>query len=588
MNMLYNITAGDPRKLIKPVLYTTLANIAGMLPFALLVVAARLIFEPFLYPGVELNTQMLWWICGAMAVAMGIIYLFERLAYRAQFRGAYSVSAEGRAKLAEHLRKLPLGYLKQRDPADLANTMMGDFTLVEHGLSHLVPQMIGAMIMPMIALVGLSVLDWRMALAMFAALPIAIAVVLLTSGLQRRLGAQHMRAKIDATNRLQEYLNGIRVMKAYNLTGERFVRLEKSFKELMRQSIRLEGLLGPIVLGAIACVRIGLTMMTIVGVHLMLGGTLDWIVFVTFLLIGTRIFDPLTTALVNYAEFRYHEQAGERIVNLLQEPVMPGDQQPPAEAHDVAFERVTFGYHDSPILKDVSATMRAGTFTAIVGPSGSGKSTMLRLIARFYDADVGTVRLGGKDIRTMEPEALQRNISMVFQDVYLFQDTIAANIRLGREGATQKEIEEAARLACCHDFIMKLPQGYDTVVGEGGSTLSGGEKQRISIARAILKDAPVVLLDEATASLDPENEADIQQAINHLVRGRTVIVVAHRLKTVRDADNIIVMNNGQIAEQGRHDELLAAGGLYARLWQRQQESGKWTLSASSRIGTRKT
>lgn len=578
MNMFYHITAGEPRKLLKPVIYTTLANIAGMLPFALLVAAAHLIFEPFLSPDMRMNTQTLWWICGAMAMTMGIIYLFERMAYRAQFREAYSVSAEGRAKLAEHLRKLPLGYLNRRDPADLANTMMGDFTLVEHGLSHLVPQMIGAMIMPVIALIGLSILDWRMALAMFAALPIAIAIVLFTSGLQRRLGSQHMRAKIDATNRLQEYLQGIRVMKAYNLTGERFVRLERSFKALMNQSIRLEGLLGPIVLGAIACVRTGLTIMTILGVHLLLGGTLDLIVFVTFLLIGTRIFDPLTTALVNYAEFRYHEQAGERIVELLQEPVMSGDQMPP-DTHDVTFEGVTFGYQEKPILKNVSATMRAGTFTAIVGPSGSGKSTMLRLVARFYDPDKGTVRLGDQDIQTMEPEALQRKISMVFQDVYLFQDTIAANIRLGREGASQEEVEEAARLACCHDFIMKLPQGYDTVVGEGGSTLSGGEKQRISIARAILKDAPVVLLDEATASLDPENEAEIQQAINHLVRGRTVIVVAHRLKTVRDADNILVMNDGQIVEQGRHDELIQSGGLYARLWDRQQESGRWTLTS---------
>jgi ATP-binding cassette subfamily B protein len=235
---------------------------------------------------------------------------------------------------------------------------------------------------------------------------------------------------------------------------------------------------------------------------------------------------------------------------------------------------VTFGYGDEPILRDVSIRMPAGSFTALVGPSGSGKSTVLRLLARFYDPDLGTVTMGGEDVRAMDPEALLRKVSMVFQDVYLFQDTIAGNIRFGREDASREEIEEAARQACCHEFVSKLPGGYDTLVGEGGSTLSGGEKQRISIARAMLKDAPILLLDEATASLDPENEAEIQQAIDRLVRGRTVVVVAHRLKTVRHADQIVVMDRGRIVEQGRHEQLLALDGLYARMWRRQQGEGE--------------
>ena len=338
----------------------------------------------------------------------------------------------------------------------------------------------------------------------------AILLVLLTSGIQRKLGSQHLRAKIDASNRLQEYLNGIRVIKAYNLTGERFVRLERSFWQLMRQSIRLEGMLGPIVLSAMACVRAGLTLMIIVGVNLLLGGSLDVITFVAFLIIGSRIFDPLTTALAGYAELRYLEQAGERIVELMREPVMRGEKQPPA-AHDVELKQVTFGYRDQPILRDVSLSIPSGSFTALVGPSGSGKSTVLRLIARFYDPEEGKVTMGGEDIRDMDPEALLRKVSMVFQDVYLFQDTIAGNIRFGRSDATREEIEEAARLACCHDFIMKLPNGYDTMVGEGGNTLSGGEKQRIPIARAILKNAPIILLDEATAFLDPENETEFRK-----------------------------------------------------------------------------
>lgn len=573
MSMLRSITADNPRSLVKPVLYTTLANLAGLIPFALLVEAARLIFNPFIYPDMPLDSARLWFVCGALAASLVLLFACEIPAYRAQYRDAYGAAADGRSRLAEHMRKLSLGYLNKRDPGDLANRMVGDFSMLEHGISHLVPQMIGAAVMPVVALVGLFFLDWRLALSLFATLPIAILLVLLTTGIQRQLGSKHIRAKREASSRLQEYLNGIRVIKAYNLTGERFVRLEQSFKELMRQSIRLEGTIGPIVLSAITCVRAGLTLMIMAGVYLLTGGNLDLITFAAFLIIGTRIFDPLTTALAGYAEFRYLEQAGERIVQLLREPVMRGERQPP-ENQDIELKQVTFGYHDQPILRDVSVSMPAGSFTALVGPSGSGKSTLLRLIARFYDPEQGRVTMGGEDVRAMDPEALLRKVSMVFQDVYLFQDTIAGNIRFGRSDATREEIEEAARLACCHDFILKLPNGYDTMVGEGGSTLSGGEKQRISIARAILKNAPIILLDEATASLDPENEAEIQKAIDRLVRGRTLIVVAHRLKTVQHADQIVVLDHGRIAELGGHDELLSLNGLYARLWQRQHGAGE--------------
>jgi ATP-binding cassette, subfamily B, bacterial IrtB/YbtQ len=317
--------------------------------------------------------------------------------------------------------------------------------------------------------------------------------------------------------------------------------------------------------------------MVLVGVHLLVRGTLDPVVFVIFLVIGSRIFDPLTMALINFVELRYDEQAGERVLNLCSQPVMTGDQAPP-EACDIEFKNVNFGYQDALVLKGISVHMPQGSLTALVGPSGSGKSTMLKLIARFYDSNSGQVLFGGEDVKSMEPEGLLKEISMVFQDVYLFQDTIGNNILFGRKGATVEEMHAAARKACCHEFISRLPQGYDTPVGEGGCTLSGGEKQRISIARAFLKDSPVVLLDEATASLDPENEYDVQQAIDTLIQGRTVVVVAHRLKTVRRADNIYVLNSGRITEQGRHDDLLSQNGLYAKLWSLQQESLGWSIS----------
>ncbi len=577
MKILYNITAGNPEKLRKPIFFSVLSNALNILPFTLTITAAKIIFESY-STGIALDIGKLWLTCGALFVSMIIMFLGEIPAYRSAYRGAFIVAAEGRAKLAEHLRQLPLGYLTSRDPGDLGNMMMGDFALIEHCISHLMPQLVGALVMPVIAFIGLLFLDWRMAIAMFVALPVGTLIIKATSKLQKRVGKRHMESKIYAANRLQEYLNGIGTIKAYNLTGERFTRLEKAFRQFMIESIKIEGFLQPIVLTALACIRAGLTVMVFVGTHLLLGGKLDIITFVTFLIVGTRIFDPLTTVLGDFSEINYDQQAGERIVNLLKEPILSGDKMP-SEGHDIELKNVTFGYGTNSVLKDVSMKMSEGSLTALVGPSGSGKSTILKLIARFYDPQKGEVLIGNENMKNLEPEALLKKISMVFQDVYLFQDTIGNNIRFGKENATQSEVEEAAKRACCHDFIMKLPQGYDTPVGEGGSTLSGGEKQRISIARAILKDAPVVLLDEATASLDPENEVDIQKAINELIQGRTVIVVAHRLKTICEADNIIVLDNGKVVEQGVHEELISQKGLYSRLWNLQHQSSRWSISS---------
>lgn len=577
MKFLNNVTAGIPGKLTRPILFVLLSNLISVLPFALIIQAVSIIFTAFAHPETPADVTGLWWICGVLAIYTLVIYYGERPAYRSCYRGAYEVAAEGRASLAEHIRKLPLGYLYGRDPGDLANMLMGDFALLEQGVSHIVPQLFGALILPVLALTGLMFLDWRMATSMFIALPLGVLILMGAARVIRTLGRTHMRAKIDATNRLQEYLYGIRIIKAYNLSGVRFERLEKSFKKLMWESIRLEGLVGPVVLLALAGVRSGLTLAILVGVHLMIGGDLNLTVFVTFLVVGSRVFDPLTVALVNYAELRYTEQAGERIVNLYSEPLMEGTEEPP-DACDVRFKDVAFGYKDKPVLKDINVHLPQGSLTALVGPSGSGKSTMLKLIARFYDPWSGEVQFGGAGIQDMKPESYFKKLSMVFQDVYLFQDTVRNNIRFGNNDASDEDVIDAARRACCHEFIMKLPQGYDTLVGEGGCTLSGGEKQRISIARAFLKNAPLVLLDEATASLDPENELEVQKAISALIEGRTVVVVAHRLKTVCRADNIIVLDDGGIVEEGTHEALLAEDGLYARLWRLQQESLGWSIS----------
>ncbi|WP_027624587.1 ABC transporter ATP-binding protein [Clostridium lundense] len=576
MKVFYNITGGKPKKLIKPIVFTILANIINMLPFGLAVWALQIFFEPFVTPGTILNTTKLWIVFIALLISMGIMFIAEIPAYRYSYRDAYMTAAEGRAGLAEHLRKLPIGYLTGQDSGMLGNMIMGDFTMVEHGMSHVVPALIGALVTPVLGFIGLAFIDWRMSLAMFAAMPLAILIIIGTAKLQKTIGKGLNDAKVNATNCLQEYLEGIRIIKSCNMTGEHAKNLESSFRNLMEQSLKMEGLLQSIILMVTPLLRSGLTVMIYVGSYLLIGGSLSIMTFATFLIIGTRIFDPLAEATIKFAELRYDAQAGERITKFMKEKVMTGTQTPSA-GNDIVFKQVSFGYKNNQVLKDISVSMKAGTLTALVGPSGSGKSTILKLAARFYDPDQGHILLGGRDMKDIDPEELFKRISMVFQDVYLFQDTIGNNIRFGRENATQSEIEEVAKKACCHDFIMKLPQGYGTPVGEGGCTLSGGEKQRISIARAMLKNAPIVLLDEATASLDPENEVDVQKAINELIKGRTVIVIAHRLKTIVSANNIVVLDKGQIVEQGKHEDLLKYSGLYARLWNLQQTSSSLKL-----------
>ena len=548
MDAIDNITIGHTERLYKPVGYTMLTNLVNIVPFCLSIEAVRIIFGAFDGSGQPLDTTRLWYIFGIMAVYMLVMSLAERASYRANFRGAYEMSALGRLALAEHLRKLSLGFLSRRDPGDLSSMLITDFMLAETGISHHLPQLMGAVVMPVLAFVSLVWIDWRMAVSMFAALPLALLVLWASTSAQKKLSGRQIQAKINAGNRLEEYLQGI----------------------------RQEALLGPFVLLSITLVRAGLTMMVLCGTYLLLGGELSLLVFILFLVVGSRVFDPLTSALTNFTEFRYFSIAGGRILSLMKEPEMKGERQSPA-AGDIVFEHVSFAYQDKEVLHDITVTLPKNSLTALVGPSGSGKSTVMKLCARFYDPQQGHLFFNGVPMDEIAPESLMSHISMVFQDVYLFQDTIRNNIRFGKTDAMDEEIIAAAKKACCHDFIMRLPQGYDTMVGEGGCTLSGGEKQRISIARAMLKDAQIILLDEATASLDPENEVEIQKAIGTLIKGRTVIAIAHRLKTIKKADRIIVLDNGQIKEEGTHDELIRQEGLYSHLWNIQESISGWKL-----------
>ena len=576
MNAIKNITIGQTSRLHRPVGYTMLSNLINIVPFCLSIEAINIIFRAFSTKDAVLDTQRLWTIVGLLVVYLSVMLWAERKAYRANFRSAYEMSAEGRTSLAEHLRRLSLGFLSRHDPDDLSSMPITDFAMAETGMSHHLPQLMGALVMPILAFLSLVWINWRMAVAMFASLPFACLILWLSTSVQNRLSGAQINAKIEAGNRMEEYLQGIRVMKAYNLLGSRFTRLRDAFLNLKRAAIRQEALLGPFVLLSISIVRAGLTLMVVCGAYLLLKGQLDVLTFVMFLIVGSRVFDPLTSALTNFTEFRYFSIAGGRILSLMKEPEQTGTRQAP-ESGDITFEHASFAYQDKQVLHDICCQFPKNTLTALVGPSGSGKSTLMKLCARFYDPQQGRVMYNGVPMNQCEPESLMRHVSMVFQDVYLFQDTIRNNIRFGKSNTTDAEIEETARQACCHDFIMRLPQGYDTMVGEGGCTLSGGEKQRLSIARAILKNAPVILLDEATASLDPENEVSVQRAIDTLIKGRTVIVIAHRLKTIRNANQILVLDHGRIVERGRHADLMAKDGLYARLWNIQEKALGWQV-----------
>lgn len=577
-NLLYDLSGGKPSALIKPVLYTTLDTfIRGGFSFFALLIILELI-KPLKIPGEIINFTNLTLYCLGILASLALATLFAVLSFRHTYTSAYSLAAQGRLELAEHLRKLPLGFFQAREPGELAATMLNDYTLLEHTLSHVFSRFIAGLLLPVLTPFLLAFVDVRMAIAMFVTLPAALLLIYLSLKLQQVWGNELNAAKIDCSGRLQEYLAGMKVIKACNSGGASFGRLKNAWENLMHNSIKIEAGLAPFMLLATGVLRSGLTVMILAGVYLLQGGSLDVTVLVAFLVIGAQIFEPLTATLVSFNELTFAALAARRISAIRTAPALSGTGAAGQGGYAIAFERVGFGYGPEAVFRNLTFSLPAKAVTAIVGPSGSGKSTILRLIARFWEVQSGQIRIGGTNIREMEPEQLLKNISIVFQDVYLFHDTIYNNIKIGKEDATGEEIEQAARLAQCHDFITALPQGYDTMVGEGGSTLSGGEKQRISLARAFLKNAPIILLDEATAALDAENERQLQQAINALVSSKTVVVVAHRLKTIKNAANIIVLADGQVVEQGSHDQLMKNQALYRRLWDLQEQSGRWQIS----------
>jgi ATP-binding cassette subfamily B protein len=561
------------------------SNLCLFLPFVVIIQSIITLLEPLMggaSGGAAPDIRRLWMLLGLGLAAAALYFFAYRSEYRKTYTTAYRESEKIRLEVAERIRRLPLSFFNNKDLSELTTNMMADCTTVEHVMSHVGPILFGGVITDTVICVLLALYDWRMALALFAALPLALGLILGSRKLQAFFGERHVLAKLAVSDQVQEYLEGIKVVKAFGLSGEKSRALERSLRNMMKEAIKFEGITSAFIILAMMILQVGIGLVVLAGVSLLTGGSrtgggLGVIPLLTFILISAKIYSPLIIVFTMLPEFFYFLISTKRMQQVRQEPVMEGDEAAVIDRYHIELKNVSFAYHEGEdVIKNLSLSIPQGSVTALVGPSGSGKSTLSRLVARFWDVREGEILIGGKNIAGVDPETLMRYMGFVFQDVVLFNDTVKNNIRIGKEGAGDDEVYAAAKAARCDGFIRELPAGYDTVIGENGSTLSGGERQRISIARALLKDAPIVLLDEATASLDPENETLIQEAISELVKNRTVIVIAHRLRTVLGADNIAVLENGRLVEQGSGEELLAKDGLFARLHKIQQESLGWT------------
>ena len=515
----------------------------------------------------------------ACAVCVGLILLTTYIQYNATYFATYTESGVRRIALAERLRKLPLAFFGKKDLADLTSTIMADCTFLEQSFSHFIPELAGSILSCLLVAACLFFYDWRMALAALWVMPVAFAIVGFSARVQERLNQKSMDAKMACADGIQECIETLQDLKANNAEQEYLRGLEKKIRAVERRSIINEFGLAAFVVSASLILRLGIATVALAGSVLLMQGSLDVLTFFLFLLVVSRFYDPLQGALQNLAAVIATRTNIARMHEILDHPIQQGEARLSNQGCDIAFDHVGFAYNTGEtVLKDVSFTARQGEVTALVGPSGGGKTTVSRLAARFWDASRGSITVGGMDVSRVDPETLLSLYAIVFQDVTLFDNTILENIRIGDKDASDVEVLAAARRANVDEFAEKLPEGWNTRFGENGRELSGGERQRISIARAFLKNAPIILLDEATASLDVENETLIQTALSRLIRDKTVLVIAHRMRTVAGADKIVVLDRGVVAEQGAPDALRRRNGVYARMVRLQAEGQRWTLA----------
>lgn len=568
----YALSRQGAKDLIIATISCVIHNLTLMLPVSLL----YFLVSDLMGGGVPQNHMWIY-IVGMVAAVLLILFSY-RWVYGATYYATYKESSVRRISLAEKLRKLPLSFFGKRDLSDLTTTIMADCTTLEQSFSHWIPEFFGSMISTVIIAVCLFIFDWRMALAALWVLPVSLAIVAFSGKVQNYFTRRQTEAKLAVADGIQEALETMRDLKSNNAEEKYLKGLDKKIDLQEKRMIASElgGALFVVPAGMI--LKLGIGTVALVGGMLLANNAITVLTFFMYLLVVSRLYDPLSSSLQNLAAIISTNIPIERMNEIENYPVQPGTAELRTHGYDIVFDNVSFAYNTGEqVLSGVSFTAKQGEVTALIGPSGGGKSTAAKLAARFWDADSGKITLGGTDVKTVDPEKLLSAYSIVFQDVTLFNNTVMENIRIGRQNATDEEVLAAAREAQCDEFVEKLPEGYQTMIGENGSALSGGERQRISIARALLKDSPVILLDEATASLDAENETHIQRAISRLVKGKTVLIIAHRMRTVEGADKLVLLKDGKVAEQGSPEELLAKGGIYAKMCQLQQQSGEWRI-----------
>ena len=519
-----------------------------------------------------------WLPIGLTVLFVLLSFITHLQQYKATYGLVYGEVKTTRLRLAERLRRLPLGYFGKRDLADLTETVMGDVNRMEHVWSHVLGYLYGAYVSTAVIAVCLFLYDWRLTIACLWGVPVAFALLFGSRKMTGRSAERTKKAAVLVSDGIQEALENVREIRATNQEERYLKALNQKIDDHERIMIRGELGTGLFVNGASVIMRLGVATTILTGAELILSGEIDFMLLFLFLMVITRVYAPFDQSLALIAELFVSQVSADRMNEIYETPIAEGTEEFRPQGHDIVFDRVCFSYDQKEVLRQVSFTAKEGEVTALVGPSGSGKSTCARLSARLWDVTGGAIRVGGVDVSTVDPEALLRDYSMVFQDVVLFDDTVMENIRLGKRGATDEEVLAAARAANCDEFVRRLPQGYGTPIGENGAKLSGGERQRISIARALLKNAPIVLLDEATASLDVENETKVQGALSRLLAGKTVLVIAHRMRTVEAADKVVVLAEGRVAEEGSPAELMAKeGGIYRRMVELQRESARWRL-----------
>lgn len=572
----FGLTKEGSDNLIKGIIYTALQNLSFMFPIGLYALLLYIWLSPL--TGGEIINPNLGIFIVLVLIVLGIIFVFSWKQYHFVYNTTYGESEKRRINLGENLRKLPLSFFENRDLADLTSTIMNDCTDLEHVFSHAVPQLLGSIISLILAAIGLFIFDWRLALALLWVVPVAFVILYFTRIWIHKGGELVMGDLLECGDSMQECIESVRDLKSYNYENEYLSRLNASTKKIERSRIKAELMTASGVITGNMVLKLGTVSVILLGSYLIMNSQINIFTFLIFLIASATIYAPVENGLMFLSEIFMMDIKVERTKEIENLVIEGGSTDYALDGYDVEFDDVNFNYDDlKDVLTDINFTAKQGEVTALVGPSGGGKSTVSKLAARFWDPVSGKVSLGGQDLSGLDSEKLLENFSIVFQDVILFNNTIMENIRVGRKDATDEEVINAARLAECDEFVEKLPEGYNTVIGENGELLSGGQRQRISIARALLKDANVILLDEATSFLDVENESKIQKALSQLIKNKTVIIIAHRMRTIANADKIVVLDDGKISEQGSPDELLANDGLFKKMVDLQNLSGEWKI-----------